>query len=167
MTMEKWICCGHDIIELCSRAGCQLPALCFFCGEPRKTVTLSPLPEDWLAFELAELWSGKIRELHGDPESHAPSLDQYGRKDVEAWRAVARRVFDLVDSKPGKVPDSQATRDELINVIQAYAEEWKTGKSPMQSPGKTAVYIALDRHEFEVADKALYNLTITRLRRGS
>ena len=165
--MEKWLCCGHDIIKLCDRAGCKPPERCFFCGELRTSAVSPREPEDWLAFELAELWVGKIREYHGDPEFHSPSFDQYGRMDAEAWRAVARRVFDLVDSRPGRVPDSQATRDELINVIQAYAEEWKTGKSPMQSPGKTAVYIALDCHEFEVADKALYNLAITRLRKGS
>ena len=164
--MERWICCGHDINELCRRAGCALPALCFFCGEPRKMVSLSSQPEDWLAFELAELWSGKIREWHGDPESHAPSLDQYGRLDVEAWRAVARRVFDLVDSWPGITPDSQATRDGLIHAMQAYAEEWKTGKSLMHSAGKTDLCIALDRHEFEVAKKTLLDL-VKRLKRGS
>ena len=93
--MEKWICCGHDIIELCNRAGCKAPDRCFFCGEFRKSVVLSPQPEDGLAFELAELWAGKIREHHGDPECHAPSFDAYGRPDVEAWRAVARRVLKL------------------------------------------------------------------------
>ena len=35
--MLKWICCGHDIRELCERAGTSLPAKCFFCGEPRKS----------------------------------------------------------------------------------------------------------------------------------
>jgi hypothetical protein len=187
MTMDTWICCGHDIIELCSRAGCQLPALCFFCGEPRKTVTLSPRPEDWLAFELAELWSGMIRAFHGDPESHAPSLDQYGRTDVEAWRAVARRAIgrgatsiapdrepigeidplsqELMRS-PEKIPDPQATRDELVRAIQVYAEEWKVGNSPMHSVGKTGLCIALDRHEFEVRDKAILDLKNKGLAKG-
>ena len=159
MTMEKWICCGHDIIELCSRAGCQLPALCFFCGEPRKTVTLSPLPEDWLAFELAELWSGKIREFHGDPETHVPSLDQYGRTDVEAWRAVARRVLDLISSPSMvKVPDSQSTRDALVKAIQSYAEEWAGGRSTVHSEAKVALCIAMDRHEFEMWDQSRFDL---------
>ena len=165
--MEKWICCGHDIIALCSRAGCQLPSLCFFCGEPRKTVTLSPQPEDWLAFELAELWSGRIRAFHGDPEAHVPSLDQYGRSDVEAWRAVARRVFDLVGKPPEKTPDPQSTRDKLLNAVQSYAEEWKGGVSPMHSNAKIALCIVLDRHEFEVADKTLYDFAVNRLKKGS
>lgn len=128
--MEKWICCGHDIIALCDQAGCKPPERCFFCGEPRKAVTMSPQPEDWLAFELAELWSGKIREYHGDPESHFPSLDQYGRMDVEAWRAVARRVFDLVDSRPGIAP-----RDELIRAIQAYADAVSCQDEPVHRIG--------------------------------
>ena len=165
--MEKWIYCGHDITELCNRAGCPLPGRCFFCGEYRKTVTLSPQPEDWLAFELAELWSGKIRECHGDPESHAPSLDQYGRMDVEAWRAVALRVFALVGRLPETAPDSQSTRDKLLDAIQTYAEEWKAGKSTMHSDGKTGLCLALDRHEFEVADKALFDLIAKRLKKGS
>jgi len=93
--VKKWMCCGHDIADLCSRAGCSLPERCFFCGLPRHTVTLLSQPEDPLAFELGELWCGKIREFHGDPESHASSLDEYGRPDVEAWRAVARRVLEL------------------------------------------------------------------------
>jgi hypothetical protein len=97
--MDKWICCGHDIAELCNRAGCSLPARCFFCGSPMSTITLEPQPEDAVAFELAELWSGVIRKEHGDPESHAPSFDQYGRPDVVAWRAVARRVFEKADMK--------------------------------------------------------------------
>ena len=92
--MAAWMCCGHDIVELCRRAGCSLPARCFFCGSPMATVTLEPHPEDELAFELAELWSGIIRAQHGDPEAHAPSFDQYGRPDVDAWRAVARRVLE-------------------------------------------------------------------------
>ena len=185
--MDKWICCGHDIVELCSRAGCQLPALCFFCGEPRKTVTLSPQPEDWLAFELAELWSGKIREFHGDPETHVPSLDEYGRTDVEAWRAVARRAIghgatsivpdresigeidpshqELMRS-PEKIPDPQATRDELARAIQAYADEWKGGNSPMHSAGKIGLCLALDRHEFEVRDKAILDLKNKSLAKG-
>jgi hypothetical protein len=66
---------------------------CFFCGKPKESVTTYPQPEDWLAFELAELWSEKILEWHGDPESHAPSFDQYGSPDVEAWRAVARQAI--------------------------------------------------------------------------
>ena len=75
--MEKWICCGTDIIGLCDRAGCKPPERCFFCGEPRKTVALSPQPEDQLAFELAELWTGKIREFHGDPETHFSAFDRW------------------------------------------------------------------------------------------
>ena len=167
--MEKWICCGHDIIELCNRAGCTVPARCFFCGELRKTVTLSPQPEDWLAHDLAELWSGKIREFHGDPESHFPSLDQYGSTDVEAWRAVARRVLNLIflssplppDGTPvNDKPDSQVTRDALVKAIQLYAEEWAGGRSTIQSAAKTALSIALDRHEFEVWDKSRFNLVL-------
>jgi hypothetical protein len=130
-------------------------------------VTLSPQPEDWLAFELAELWSEKIRECHGDPESHVPSLDQYGRTDVEAWRAVALRVFALVGRLPETAPDSQSTRDKLLDAIQTYAEEWKAGKSTMHSDGKTELCLALDRHEFEVADKALFDLIAKRLKKGS
>jgi hypothetical protein len=60
--MEKWICCGYDIIGLCIKAGCKPPEQCFFCGVPRKSTVLSPHPEDELAFELAELWVGKIRD---------------------------------------------------------------------------------------------------------
>lgn len=96
-TVEKWICCGHDIVELCKRAGCSLPERCFFCGSVMYKVDLVPQPEDEVSFELAELWSGKIREYHGDPESHAPSFDQYGRTDIEAWRAVGRRVLQMID----------------------------------------------------------------------
>jgi hypothetical protein len=149
--MEKWHCCGHDIIRLCERAGCKLPERCFFCGQFRETMGSPRKPEDWLAFDLEECWGVKIRELQGD---------------MEAWRAVARRVFDLVDSRPGIV-DLPTTRDVLINAIQAYAEEWKTGTSPMHSDGKVNLCIALDRHEFEVANKALLDLEVKRLKRGS
>jgi hypothetical protein len=38
-------------------------------------------------------------------------------------------------------------RDELIAAIQAYAEEWATGKSIMHSPAKIALSIALDHYE--------------------
>jgi hypothetical protein len=187
ISMERWICCGHDIMELCRKAGCTFPTVCFFCGEPRKTVTLSPQPEDWLAFELAELWSGKIREFHGDPETHVPSLDEYGRTDVEAWRAVARRAIgrgatsiapdrepigeidplpqELMRS-PEKLPDPQATRDELVRAIQDYAEEWEAGKVTIHSDGKTNLCIALDRHEFEVRDKAILDLKNKGLAKG-
>jgi hypothetical protein len=80
----KWICCGHDIEALCEIAGSVPPKKCFFCGRPRNDVKLS----------LAEIWCGRIREYHGDPETHFPSFDQYGRTDIEAWRAVARRVLE-------------------------------------------------------------------------
>jgi hypothetical protein len=100
---EKWICCGHDIRALCEKAGTSPPAKCFFCGKPRKNVVVSPQPEDSLAFELAEIWCGKIREYHGDPEAHFPSLDQYGRVDVEAWRAVARHVLKNPSSSHSKI----------------------------------------------------------------
>jgi hypothetical protein len=90
---KKWICCGHDIEALCAIAGTVPPGKCFFCGLPREDVNLSPRPEDTLAFELAEIWCRKIREYHGDSETHAPSFDQYGRSDTEAWRAVARHVL--------------------------------------------------------------------------
>lgn len=96
-TAEKWICCGYDIVELCRRAGCSLPERCFFCGNAMTRVDLVPQPEDEVAFELAELWCGKIREYYGDPESHAPSFDQYGRTDIEAWRAVGRWVLGRTD----------------------------------------------------------------------
>lgn len=158
--MEKWICCDHDIIELSNRAGCTVPARCFFCGEPRKTVTLSPQPEDWLAHDLAELWSDKIREFNGDPEAHFPSLDQYGRTDVEAWRVVARRVLNLIFLSSHKKPDSQVTRDALVKAIQLYAEEWAGGRSTIQSAAKTDLSIALDRHEFEVWDKSRFALVL-------
>ena len=92
--MEKWICCGHDIEALCEKTGALLPPKCFFCGKVRGTTVLEPQPEDDLAFELAEIWCAKIREFHGDPDAHVPSLDQYGRTDVEAWRAVARKVLE-------------------------------------------------------------------------
>jgi hypothetical protein len=156
--MEKWICCGYDIIELCNRAGGTVPARCFFCGEPRKTVTLSPQPEDWLAIELAELWTGKIREFHGDPKAHFPSFDQCGRPDVEAWRKVARQVLELIYPISRTRPDSQATRDVLISAIQAYAEEWKAGKSTIHSDAKTALIFALDGHEIEVRNKSRFDL---------
>ena len=47
----------------------------------------------------------------------------------------------------------QTTRDKLIDAIQAYAEEWKAGKTHIQSPAKTALIIALDNHEFAIIDK--------------
>jgi hypothetical protein len=156
--MEKWICCGHDIIELCNRAGGTVPARCFFCGEIRKTAILAPQPEDWLAHDLAELWSGKIREFHGDPEAHFPSLDQYGRTDVEAWRAVARRVFDLILPSSHDKPDKQSTREALVAAVQAYAEEWAAGKSTIHSDAKTALCIVMDRHEFDVWDRSRFAL---------
>ena len=92
--MEKWTCCGIEIVKLCRRAGCRLPENCFFCGKARKIEPADIRPEDPLAFELAEIWCEKIRVWHGDPESHAPSFDQYGRADIKAWRAVARRVLE-------------------------------------------------------------------------
>ena len=39
-------------------------------------------------------------------------------------------------------------RDPLLKAIQDYAQEWKEGKSTIQSPAKTALYIALDRYDF-------------------
>jgi hypothetical protein len=57
------------------------------------------LPEDALALELANLWSEKIREYHGDPVVHGQTFDEYGRADIEAWRAVARHVS--VSASPG------------------------------------------------------------------
>jgi len=95
--VEKWMCCGHDIVELCRRAGCPLPERCFFCGRTMDMIVLETQPEDEVSFELAELWCGIIRECHGDPEAHAPSFDLYGRPDIEAWRAVGRRVLQMID----------------------------------------------------------------------
>ena len=92
--VDAWTCCGHDLRELCTRAGTPLPARCFFCGKPRPNLITTPQPEDALAFELAEIWCAKIREHHGDPETHVSSFDQYGRADVEAWRAVAKRALE-------------------------------------------------------------------------
>jgi hypothetical protein len=45
-------------------------------------------------------------------------------------------------------------RNELLAAIQAYAEEWATGKSIMHSPAKVALCIALDRYEFGVIEAA-------------
>jgi hypothetical protein len=56
--------------------------------------------------------------------------------------------------------DSQATRDVLIEAIQSYAEEWASGKSTIHSAAKTALYISLDRHEFEVANKTRFDLVL-------
>ena len=156
--MEKWICCGIDIIGLCNRAGSVVPDRCFFCGNPRTTVTVPHCPEDRLAFELAEIWTGKIREFHGDPEAHAPSLDRYGRMDVEAWRAVARRVLDLILSSYHDKPDTQSTRDALVDAVQAYAVEWAAGKSTIYSQAKATFSNALNCHEFAVWDKSRFAL---------
>lgn len=94
-TVQKWMCCGHDIADLCNRAGCSLPERCFFCGLPRRTVTLLQQPEDALAFELAELWCGKIRESPGRPYSSSDETWASGSPYMEAWRTVARRVLEL------------------------------------------------------------------------
>jgi len=77
---------------------------------------------------------------------------------VEAWRRVARQVLELIYPISGTRPDSQSTRDVLIGAIQAYAEEWKAGKSTIHSDVKTALIIALDRHEFEVRNKSRFDL---------
>jgi hypothetical protein len=45
------------------------------------------------------------------------------------------------------------SRDELLKAIQDYAEEWKSGRSPIQSPAKTALYIALDEYEWGVIEE--------------
>jgi len=100
-----WLCCGTDIEDLAKKAGCTVPERCFFCGLSRPLVTTTPQPEDDLAFELAELWCAEIRKYHGDPDVHVPSFDQYGRVDVEAWRAVARhvgRTFELLVKTRGE-----------------------------------------------------------------
>ena len=158
--MKPWICCGHDIGELCVRAGCGIPGRCFFCGEPRKDVQLDIRPEDWLAGELSALWAGKIAKNYWDPKQGGLfSCDQFGRADTEAWRAVALRVRDLIVSSVKIAdPDSQSTRDDLIAAIQSYAEEWKAGRSTIHSEAKTALCIALDRHEFEVWDRSRIKL---------
>ena len=41
-------------------------------------------------------------------------------------------------------------RDRLLHAIQEYAEEWKSGKSPHNSPAKVALCIELDRYEFDL-----------------
>ena len=165
--MEKWLCCGHDIIKLCDRAGCKPPERCFFCGELRTSAVSPREPEDWLAFELAELWAGKIREYHGDPESHFPSFDQYGRTDAEAWRAVARRVFDLMGPLPETVPDPQSTRVDLTRAMQAYATERESGWNGHGTSRWTNLLMVLDRHELAVTGRALHDLMVKRLKRGS
>ena len=107
---------------------------------------------------------------------------------MEAWRAVARRAIgrgatSIVPDRepigeidplpqelmisPEKIPDPQATRDELVKAIQDYAEEWEAGKVTMlHSDGRTNLCIALDRHEFEVRDKAILDLKNKSLAKG-
>ena len=107
---------------------------------------------------------------------------------MEAWRAVARRAIgrgatsivpdrELIGEvdplsqglmrSSEKIPDPQATRDELVKAIQDYAEEWEAGKVTMlHSDGRTNLCIALDRHEFEVRDKAILDLKNKSLAKG-
>jgi hypothetical protein len=110
----------------------------------------------------------KRREVVGDPGTAEESLFSLGRVGVAAWRAVARMVLDLL-GPTDPVPESQPTRDELIDSIQAYAEEWKAGKSTMHSAAKIRLISSLDRHEFSLTDRTILRAaqalrTVTRLR---
>jgi hypothetical protein len=95
-------------------------------------------------------------------------LINLGKVDAAAWRTVARMVLDLL-GPTDPVPESQPTRDELIDSVQAYAEEWKTGRSTMHSAAKIRLINALDRHEFSLTDRTILRAaqalrTVTRLR---
>jgi hypothetical protein len=91
-----WYCCDYNITEMCQKAGCELPPRCFFCGKirPVESGTLQ-FPEDPLALDLGNLWCEKIAEMRGEPFAHGASLDVFGRSDMHAWRAVARRAIEL------------------------------------------------------------------------
>jgi hypothetical protein len=84
----RWICESCDNYNAgpsCSR-----------CGVPE---TADHASAEALALDLGEVWCTKIREHHGDPVAHAPSIDEYGRADRQAWLAVARRVMLLSNQK--------------------------------------------------------------------
>lgn len=70
--------------------------------------------------------------------------------ELDRLRAeVARLGRENVELRVKPRPSSGlGSRDDLLDKIHAYAEEWKTGNSPAHSPAKTALYIALDNYDF-------------------
>ena len=166
---ETWSCCGHDLIGLCRTADCGVPDHCFFCGKPRNPSYPDPRSEDRLALLMANMWETRRKEMSGVAGSACHDhLINLGKADAEAWRTVARKVLDLL-GPTDPVPESQPTRDELIDSIQSYAEEWKTGRSTMHSAAKIRLISSLDRHEFSLTDRTILRAaqalrTVTRLR---
>jgi hypothetical protein len=58
-------------------------------------------------------------------------------------------------------------REELLSAIQGFAEEWKQGVArAIGSPGRTAVFVAMDRLEFDAIARGEIKARATRAERA-
>jgi len=79
------------------------------------------------------------------------NIHGHGIAGQDSWHGntVARASIDTLHLYDvAKTP-----REVLLGAIQDYAEEWKSGRSPVGSPAKVALYQALDKYDFAALEK--------------